>query len=101
MRGLWEYVQQMQDNLYSAQSQQNAIITTTTTTGLGAINILLPPAITGVYTSPPHDIHTILGWLSNKERDQLSPGAYLALASGSTSEEYLNELRLLLGRRFI
>lgn len=46
-------------------------------------------------------LQTPLDYLILNERDQLTPEALFALQSGSTEETYLNEVRLLIGKRFL
>ncbi len=72
--------------------------------GIGSLS----PGLHGIYysqtisvTEPPTATWLIENYLTPDERDKLSPAAHLALSSGSTADEYLNELRLLIGRRFI
>lgn len=72
-----------QQSLYVAQIQQQL-------SGLGSFNV--PRRL-----SPSE-------WLEHltfDERARLSPPALLALSGGSTEESFLNELRLIIGSRYV
>ncbi len=59
------------------------------------------PQTTSVIVERPAAAWLVENYLTPDERDKLSPAARLALSSGSTADEYLNELRLLIGARFV